>query len=149
MQISKGQERQPFADIFFCWISDCIQIYWYLNYCLWTHSPTVSVLLAIQASPTAPALYVCVCAQINWEINVLEHICFLFFHLFVYVCVGACMCHEGVCVEVRGQLEEVGSLLPICGSQGLNSAHQSYWQVPISLVIFCLFLFFEIGPGAF
>lgn len=33
-----------------------------------------------------------------------------------------------VCVEVRGDRGEVGSLPPPYGSWGLNSGHQAWWQ---------------------
>ena len=43
---------------------------------------------------------------------------------------GAGLCHDA-CVEVRGQLADMGSLLPPCGVQGLNSGHRVWWQVSL------------------
>jgi hypothetical protein len=49
--------------------------------------------------------YVCVCA----------HVC-------AYVCIGMCghLCHREN-IEIRGQLAEASSLLPLCGFWGSNS----------------------------
>lgn len=38
-----------------------------------------------------------------------------------------CLCHDA-CMKVRGQFAGVGSLLPPCGSQVLNSGHWVSWQ---------------------
>ena len=48
----------------------------------------------------------------------------------VSVCVCVCVhsCHEAI-VEFKAQFAEVGPLLPPCGSQGLNSGCQTWWQV--------------------
>lgn len=47
------------------------------------------------------------------------------------VCVSTCMgCR--MYVETRGQPVGVGSFLPLCGPQGLNSGHQAEQQVPFT-----------------
>lgn len=48
----------------------------------------------------------------------------------VYMSVCECICH-GMCMEIRGQLVEIGSLLSPCGSDGLNSDHQAWSQTPL------------------
>lgn len=40
--------------------------------------------------------------------------------------------HMFACLEIRGQLLEVSSSLLLCGSQGLNSCHQTWLQAPVS-----------------
>jgi hypothetical protein len=55
--------------------------------------------------------------------------------IYIYMCLGAC-------VEVRGQLSEVSSLIPPCVSGRLKSSLQAYWQVfrpvdPSYLFSFC------------
>lgn len=50
---------------------------------------------------------------------------------FYFVCVQACAC-RGVCVEVRGQRADVGSLLPLSVSWGLNSGCPVWQQIPVS-----------------
>lgn len=50
---------------------------------------------------------------------------FIKFIHFLFVCVCA---HHIMHMEVRGQLVEVRSLIPPCGSQGLNSGRQAWWQ---------------------
>lgn len=42
-----------------------------------------------------------------------------------------------MCVEVRGQREEVGSLLSLHGPWGLNSGHWTLQNVPLPIGIFC------------
>lgn len=49
---------------------------------------------------------------------------------FICVCIAmhqVCMCH----LKARGQLSGVGSLLRLCGVQGLNSDHQARPQAPL------------------
>lgn len=45
------------------------------------------------------------------------------------MCVRVCTCVYDV--EVRRQLPGVGSLLTLCGPQGLNSGHQAWPQEPL------------------
>lgn len=60
--------------------------------------------------------------QLWWMLVYFVLFCF-YIHLFIVsVCVWACSCC-GVCVEARGKLAGVSSLLLLCKSQALNSGH--------------------------
>lgn len=45
---------------------------------------------------------------------------------------------QGASVAGRGQILGLGFLLFLCGRQGLNSACQAYWQVPLLAETACL-----------
>lgn len=51
-------------------------------------------------------------------------------NMYVCVCVHLSAYHN-IGVEGREQCVRICSLLPLCGSQGLNSGHEAWWQVPL------------------
>lgn len=70
-------------------------------------------------------------AQGSWHRSLGLYLIHLFIILCVCMCTYACTCVcQGGGVAVRGQFTEVGSVLPPCGSRGLNLGPQSWWQVP-------------------
>lgn len=51
-------------------------------------------------------------------------------YVYMHVQMHACT-HYSICVEVRGQLYGIGSLLILCGFQVSNSCHQTWWDSPL------------------
>lgn len=72
-----------------------------------------------------------------WWRAVSSAFCFCSEAMYLFVCslpIGVHVCgwtHAVTGVEVRGQREEDGSLLPRCESQGLNSGGWAWGQVPL------------------
>lgn len=48
----------------------------------------------------------------------------------MYVQMHACTRYS-ICVEVRGQLYKIGSLLILCEFQVSNLGHQTWWDSPL------------------
>jgi hypothetical protein len=69
---------------------------------------------------------VCVCVRVHVRVGQ-RSVSGIFFNGFsryfiTFMCLSVYMCvYHTIHVEVRGQLAGVGSLLPPCGHQGLNS----------------------------
>jgi hypothetical protein len=65
-------------------------------------------------------------------------VCMWYMCVYVCVCVCVCVCVWQMCslmcayTEVRGQLLGVISLLLPCGTGGLNSRCQTWWQAPFT-----------------
>lgn len=62
------------------------------------------------------------------------------FQLHLFVCVHTC---QGICVMVKGQLAGIGSILPLCGLQGLNTGDQAWCPLPAKPSLWPSTLIFE------
>lgn len=71
----------------------------------------------------------------SWRCS-LGHYLFITFYMYICTYAYTCVCQGKGC---RGQLAEVGSLLPSCRSQRLNSGPQSWWSHCPSLKAFLPF----------
>lgn len=79
-----------------------------------------------------------------------------FTYIFIYLVYVVCLCLSTLvtmhCVELRGQLVNVGSLPPPCVSQELNSVCQAWWQASVSARPSCWFseaMFNRLAKGMY
>lgn len=104
------------------------------NHCLWW---LIRIILSslmwwlISSYPSYPELCP---SRTGFELSILVlKIIFIYFYLCMCICVYT---WHSACVQFRGQLCGIGSLLPSLHLfQGLYLGHQTSWQAPLSLFI--------------